>query len=64
MRKALVLALLAAAACYGNIVQNAGFETGDFTGWTDHAKYMKAFERLMRDLKAESPDRAEAAPAR
>jgi hypothetical protein len=35
MRKALVLILLAAAACYGaNIVQNPGFETGDFTDWS------------------------------
>ena len=34
MRKPLVLALLAVAACYGNIVQNPGFETGDFTNWS------------------------------
>jgi len=25
---------------------------GDFTGWDQHAKHVKAFERLMRDLKA------------
>ena len=25
---------------------------GDFRGWKDHDKYKKAFERLMRDLKA------------
>jgi hypothetical protein len=25
---------------------------GDFRGWKDHDKYMKSFERLMRDLKA------------
>jgi MYXO-CTERM domain-containing protein len=35
MRKAFALVLLAAAACYGdNLVQNPGFETGDFTGWS------------------------------
>src|SRR6266568_3436734 len=27
---------------------------GDFTGWKDHDAYQKAFERLMRDLKAAS----------
>lgn len=26
---------------------------GDFCGWKDHDKYKRAFERLMRDLKAE-----------
>lgn len=26
---------------------------GDFSGWKAHDKYKKAFERLMRDLKAE-----------
>jgi hypothetical protein len=26
---------------------------GDFTAWQDHGSYMKAFERLLRDLKAE-----------
>jgi hypothetical protein len=24
---------------------------GDFTGWEDHDRYMKAFQRLMRDLR-------------
>jgi hypothetical protein len=27
---------------------------GDFPRWKDHDAYQKAFERLMRDLKAES----------
>lgn len=27
---------------------------GDFCGWKEHDKYKKAFERLMRDLKAET----------
>jgi uncharacterized protein YjbI with pentapeptide repeats len=27
---------------------------GDFTRWQDHASYQKAFERLLRDLKAEN----------
>lgn len=27
---------------------------GDFTRWKDHDAYQKAFERLLRDLKAES----------
>jgi hypothetical protein len=26
---------------------------GDFTRWKDHAAYQKAFDRLLRDLKAE-----------
>jgi hypothetical protein len=26
---------------------------GDFTGWKDHDTYQKAFNRLLRDLKAE-----------
>ena len=26
---------------------------GDFTQWKDHDAYQKAFDRLMRDLKAE-----------
>jgi hypothetical protein len=26
---------------------------GDFCGWKEHDRYKKAFERLMRDLKAE-----------
>jgi hypothetical protein len=25
---------------------------GDFQSWKDHDRYMKAFERLMRDLRA------------
>jgi hypothetical protein len=33
---------------------------GDFTRWKDHASYQKAFDRLLRDLKAED---AAAAPA-
>jgi len=28
---------------------------GDFTRWKDHDSYQKAFDRLMRDLKAEEP---------
>ena len=28
---------------------------GDFTRWKDNDAYQKAFERLMRDLKAEDP---------
>ena len=31
---------------------------GDFTGWQQHARYMKAFERLLRDLKAQPGDKA------
>ena len=27
---------------------------GDFRAWKDHDQYQKSFERLMRDLKAES----------
>ncbi|MCX6024920.1 MAG: toll/interleukin-1 receptor domain-containing protein, partial [Chloroflexi bacterium] len=27
---------------------------GDFTRWKDHDSYQKAFDRLLRDLKAES----------
>ena len=27
----------------------------DFTQWKDHDAYQKAFDRLMRDLKAEEP---------
>lgn len=26
---------------------------GDFTRWKDHDSYQKAFERLLRDLKAD-----------
>ena len=26
---------------------------GDFTKWKDHDSYQKAFDRLLRDLKAE-----------
>jgi predicted transcriptional regulator len=28
---------------------------GDFPQWKDHDAYQKAFDRLMRDLKAEEP---------
>jgi hypothetical protein len=28
---------------------------GDFHGWKEHDAYRQAFERLMRDLKAEKP---------
>lgn len=27
---------------------------GDFTRWKDHDAYQQAFERLLRDLKAEA----------
>jgi len=27
---------------------------GDFTNWKDHDNYKRAFERLLRDLKAEA----------
>jgi hypothetical protein len=27
---------------------------GDFTKWKDHDSYQKAFDRLLRDLKAET----------
>ena len=27
---------------------------GDFHAWKDHDEYRKSFERLLRDLKAES----------
>lgn len=30
-------------------------QIGDFSQWKDHDLYRKAFERLLRDLKAESP---------
>jgi hypothetical protein len=36
---------------------------GDFTGWDQHAKHVKALERLMRDLKAEPGEKGEAKPA-
>jgi hypothetical protein len=26
---------------------------GDFTGWKDHDRFRKAFDRLIRDLKAD-----------
>ena len=29
-------------------------QIGDFANWKDHDAYQKAFERLLRDLKAES----------
>jgi len=32
---------------------------GDFTQWKEHDAYQKAFERLMRDLKAEEPTGSE-----
>jgi hypothetical protein len=28
---------------------------GDFCGWKDHDAYQKALERLLRDLRADSP---------
>lgn len=34
---------------------------GDFTRWKDHDSYQRAFERLLRDLKAEEGARATAA---
>jgi hypothetical protein len=36
---------------------------GDFTGWDQHSKYIKAFERLLRDLKAQPGDKGAAQPA-
>jgi hypothetical protein len=33
---------------------------GDFTGWKDHDSYAKAFERLLRDLKVEGRNKANA----
>jgi hypothetical protein len=27
---------------------------GDFTSWKDHDSYRQAFDRLLRDLKAEA----------
>jgi len=32
---------------------------GDFTQWKDHDAYQKAFDRLIRDLKAEEPTGSE-----
>ena len=32
---------------------------GDFRGWQEYETYKKAFERLMRDLKAETIDGSE-----
>jgi hypothetical protein len=32
----------------------------DFSDWKDHDSYVKAFERLLRDLKADARDRATA----
>jgi hypothetical protein len=32
---------------------------GDFANWKDHDAYQKAFERLLRDLKAESAEASE-----
>jgi hypothetical protein len=36
---------------------------GDFAGWDQHAKYIKAFDRLLRDLKAQPADKATVQPA-
>jgi hypothetical protein len=33
---------------------------GDFTDWKNHEVYQKAFERLLRDLKAGAQDQATA----
>jgi hypothetical protein len=30
---------------------------GDFTGWQTHSAYQKAFERLLRDLRADEKER-------
>jgi hypothetical protein len=35
------------------LVQNER-HIGDFTCWKDHDRYQQAFERLLRDLKAET----------
>jgi hypothetical protein len=35
----------------------------DFSSWKDHDSYTEAFERLVRDLKAQPADKAEAKPA-
>jgi hypothetical protein len=35
----------------------------DFSNWKDHDSYARAFDRLVRDLKAEPSDKAEAQPA-
>jgi hypothetical protein len=35
-------------------------QIGDFTGWKDHDSYKRAFERPLRDLKAEQATEAEA----
>ena len=35
---------------------------GDFTKWENHAEYRTAFDRLLRDLKAVSGDKAPAEP--
>src|SRR5262249_4848568 len=36
---------------------------GDFTKWKEHGEYAKAFNRLLRDLKAQPGDKADAQPA-
>ena len=36
---------------------------GDFTKWEQHSEYTKAFNRLLRDLKAQPGEKAEAQPA-
>jgi hypothetical protein len=35
----------------------------DFSNWKDHGSYAKAFDRLVRDLKAEPRDNAASKPA-
>jgi uncharacterized protein YjbI with pentapeptide repeats len=37
---------------------------GDFNGWHQHGKYIKAFERLLRDLKVHPSAKADVQPAR
>jgi hypothetical protein len=36
---------------------------GDFAGWDQHATYSKAFDRLLRDLKAGPGDKTALQPA-
>jgi hypothetical protein len=31
---------------------------GDFRAWKDHDAYQKAFERVLRDLRVDTPERA------
>jgi hypothetical protein len=35
----------------------------DFSNWKDHDSYQKAFDRLVRDLKAQAGSQADAQPA-